>query len=76
MAKIHTLKISNFKGLEKFEHVFVMTDFVCLIGRGDSGETTIIEVILKQHYGLTDKEIELAHSIWKKLSKRRLNRGK
>lgn len=34
------------------------------------------EVILKQHYGLTDKEIELAHSIWKKLSKRRLNRGK
>jgi len=34
------------------------------------------EVILKQHYGLTQKEIDLAHSIWKKLSKRRLNRGK
>ncbi|AWG23869.1 class I SAM-dependent methyltransferase [Flavobacterium kingsejongi] len=34
------------------------------------------EVILKQHYGLTDKEIKLAHSIWRKLSKRRLNRGK
>lgn len=34
------------------------------------------EVILKQHYGLTQKEINLAHSIWKKLSKRRLNRGK
>ena len=34
------------------------------------------QVILKEHYGLTKKEIELAHSIWKKLSARRLNRGK
>lgn len=34
------------------------------------------EIILKQHYGLTNKEVKLAHSIWKKLSSRRLNRGK
>jgi adenine-specific DNA methylase len=34
------------------------------------------QVILKQHYGLTDEEIDLAHGIWKKLSNRRLNRGK
>lgn len=34
------------------------------------------QVILKQHYGLTQKEIDLAHNIWKKLSNRRLNRGK
>ena len=34
------------------------------------------EVILKQHYGLSDKEINIAHIIWKKLSYRRLNRGK
>lgn len=34
------------------------------------------EIILKQHYGLTEKEINIAHSIWKKLSFRRLNRGK
>lgn len=34
------------------------------------------QVILKKHYGLNDKEINLAHSIWKKLSSRRLNRGK
>lgn len=34
------------------------------------------QVILKEHYGLTQKEIKLAHSIWKKLSYRRLNRGK
>ncbi|MDL1976166.1 MAG: class I SAM-dependent methyltransferase [Deltaproteobacteria bacterium] len=31
--------------------------------------------ILKENFGLTDSEIELADSIWKKLSKRRLNRG-
>lgn len=34
------------------------------------------QVILKENYGLTKKEIELAHNIWKKLSTRRLNRGK
>ena len=34
------------------------------------------EIILKQHYGMTQKEITLAHGIWKKLSYRRLNRGK
>lgn len=34
------------------------------------------EKILKQNFGLTDLEIELADGIWKKLSKRRLNRGK
>ncbi len=34
------------------------------------------QVILKEHYGLTEREIILAHNIWKKLSSRRLNRGK
>ncbi len=34
------------------------------------------EKILKENFGLSDSEIELADSIWKKLSKRRLNRGK
>lgn len=34
------------------------------------------QIILKEHFGLTQKEIKLAHSIWKKLSYRRLNRGK
>lgn len=32
--------------------------------------------ILKEGFGFTDKEIELADSIWRKLSARRLNRGK
>ncbi len=34
------------------------------------------KVILKKHFKLTNKEIDLAHNIWKKLSSRRLNRGK
>lgn len=32
--------------------------------------------ILKENFGFSDSEIELADSIWRKLSKRRLNRGK
>jgi adenine-specific DNA-methyltransferase len=34
------------------------------------------QIILKEHFGFTQKEIKLAHNIWKKLSSRRLNRGK
>jgi len=34
------------------------------------------QIILKKHFKLTKKEIAMAHSIWKKLSLRRLNRGK
>lgn len=34
------------------------------------------QIILKEHFSLTQKEINLAHNIWKKLSSRRLNRGK
>jgi adenine-specific DNA methylase len=34
------------------------------------------QIILKEHFGLSSKEIKLAHNIWKKLSARRLNRGK
>jgi len=33
------------------------------------------QIILKEHFGLTQKEIKLAHTIWKKLSARRLNRA-
>jgi len=32
--------------------------------------------ILKENFGFSNSEIELADSIWRKLSKRRLNRGK
>jgi putative ATP-dependent endonuclease of the OLD family len=45
MAKLHTLKITNYRGIEKFEHIFGYSDFICLIGRGDSGKTTILQAI-------------------------------
>ena len=32
--------------------------------------------ILKENFGFSDADIELADSIWRKLSRRRLNRGK
>lgn len=47
MAKIYSLKISNYRGIQKFNQVFGFTDFVCLIGRGDSGKTTILDAISK-----------------------------
>jgi putative ATP-dependent endonuclease of the OLD family len=56
MAKIHTLKIKNYKGLQSFEQEFGFTDFICLIGRGDSGKTTILEaisVVLSPSWNLT-----------------------
>lgn len=45
MAKIHTLRISNFRGIKDFEQVFGLSNFVCIIGRGDSGKTTILDAI-------------------------------
>ncbi len=45
MSRIHTLKIYNYRGIEHFEHVFDNRPLVCLIGRGDSGKTTILDAI-------------------------------
>ncbi len=45
MAKLHSLKISNFRCVENFEHNFGFVDLVCFIGRGDSGKTTILDAI-------------------------------
>lgn len=45
MAKIYSLKISNYRGIQSFEQVFGQSDFICLIGRGDSGKTTILNAI-------------------------------
>lgn len=45
MAKIHSISISNFRGVKKFEQIFGINNFVCIIGRGDSGKTTILEAI-------------------------------
>jgi putative ATP-dependent endonuclease of OLD family len=45
MAKIHTLSIKHFRGISDFKQVFFPSRFVCLIGRGDSGKSTILEAI-------------------------------
>lgn len=45
MAKIHNLKIKNFRGISDFDQTFFGRNFVCLIGRGDSGKSTILEAI-------------------------------
>jgi len=44
MARIHHLLISHFRGIRRFEQTFD-GNFVCLIGRGDSGKSTILEAI-------------------------------
>lgn len=45
MPKIHTIEIKNFRGIENFKYTFGITNFVCLIGRGDSGKTTLLDAI-------------------------------
>lgn len=45
MAKIHSLAISNFRGIKKFHQIFKDSGFICIIGRGDSGKTTILDAI-------------------------------
>lgn len=45
MAKIHNLKIKNFRGIKDFDYTFGQSNFICLVGRGDSCKTSIIEAI-------------------------------
>jgi predicted ATP-dependent endonuclease of OLD family len=45
MARLHSIKISHYRGLENFEQVFGNSNCVVLIGRGDSGKTTILKAI-------------------------------
>ncbi len=45
MSKIHSLKISNFRGIKTFDGNFWNHDFICLVGRGDTGKSTILESI-------------------------------
>jgi energy-coupling factor transporter ATP-binding protein EcfA2 len=44
MPKLYHLHIENFRGLQTFDHTF--TDgLTCIIGRGDSGKSTILEAL-------------------------------
>ena len=45
MSRIHSLHIENFRGIKCFNQVIHMKSFICLIGRGDSGKTTILKAI-------------------------------
>ena len=45
MARIHQLKINHFRGIEHFEQCFDDTNLIILIGRGDSGKSTILKAI-------------------------------
>ncbi len=44
MATLHNLKIKNFRGIQSFDHNFD-NGLICIIGRGDSGKSTILEAI-------------------------------
>ena len=44
MAQLYHLKVSHFRGLERFEQYFGK-GITCIIGRGDSGKSTILDAI-------------------------------
>lgn len=45
MAILHSIEINNFRGIKTFKQEFHSDNLICLIGRGDSGKTTILEAI-------------------------------
>ena len=45
MARIVALSIKNFRGLKEFYHDFSDSKLFCLVGRGNSGKSTILEAI-------------------------------
>lgn len=45
MAKIYSLSIHHYRSIENFTQVFGKTNCVVLIGRGDSGKTTLLKAI-------------------------------
>lgn len=45
MAIIHSIHIENFRGIQKLDQTFSNKRFIVLIGRGDSGKTTILNAI-------------------------------
>ncbi|MBP9741724.1 MAG: AAA family ATPase [Burkholderiales bacterium] len=64
MAKIHTLTIRNFRSIEHFEQVFGLNDFICIIGRGDSGKSTVLEAIayaLSPNWNLSFYDTDFIH---------------
>lgn len=45
MAHLHYLHIENFRGIKNFSNIFGLENYCVLIGRGDSGKSTILKAI-------------------------------
>lgn len=45
MARIHSISIKNFRGIKECVLNFYLHNFVCLVGRGDTGKSTILDAI-------------------------------
>lgn len=45
MSHLYSIKIKHYRGIENLEAKFGNTKFVAIIGRGDSGKTTILKAI-------------------------------
>lgn len=45
MPKIHSLKISNYRGIKNYEHKFWMYDLINLYGKGGTGKSNILNAI-------------------------------
>jgi len=45
MAKVYSLSIKHYRGIENLQQVFDRINCVVLIGRGDSGKTTLLKAI-------------------------------
>lgn len=50
--QITELEIENFRGIKSFKKSFYGKKLICLIGRGDSGKSTILDAILYALYPL------------------------
>ena len=62
MPRIYSLKINNYRSIKTFEEVFGDINCVCIVGRGDSGKTTILEAIkavLSPAWNLSFSDMEL-----------------
>lgn len=57
MPKLYHVHIENFRGIKRFDHTF-NDDLTCIIGRGDSGKTTILDAI---SYALTPMHTLVFH---------------
>lgn len=45
MARIYKLDIKNFRGIKEFSYTFDDLHLICLVGRGDTGKSTILSAI-------------------------------